>query len=70
MVNRGKTNTFFGLLAGLIASVFGKNTGRTKPADLAKTEFKASTQRLGLTFTEKIRDTFRFKWLKKRQRQD
>jgi hypothetical protein len=69
MVNRGK-NTFFGLLAGLITSVFAKNAGRVKPADLAKIEFKTSAQRLGLTFTEKIRDTFRFKWLKRRQRQD
>jgi hypothetical protein len=65
MVNRGKINTFFGFLAGLIASVFAKNASRTKSADLAKTEFKISTQKLGLTFTEKIRRIYRLKWLKR-----
>jgi hypothetical protein len=33
---------------------------------LQRAEFKTSTQRLGIRFTENIRDIFRLRWLRKR----
>jgi hypothetical protein len=62
---RTKTNTFIGSLAGGILSLFGKGPKKPSVDDLRQTEFKTSTQRLGIRFTEKIRDVFRFRWLKK-----
>ena len=54
-----------GLLAGGMLSLFGKSPAKPTTADLHKAEFKTSTQRLGLRFTEKIRNAFRGKWIKK-----
>jgi hypothetical protein len=66
MAEHLKKKSFLGFLAGL-PCLFGKS--RTKPTaeDFKRTEFKASTQRMGVRFTEKIRDVFRFKWLIKRR---
>jgi len=33
--------------------------------DLRKHDFPISTQGMGIRFTERIRDTFRFRWLKR-----
>ena len=60
-----KTNTFISSLAGAILSLFGKGPKKPSVDDLRQTEFKTSTQRLGIRFTKKIRDVFRFRWLKK-----
>lgn len=62
---RTKTGTFFGLLAGGLLSAFGKFRLKSAVEDLKRTEFKTSTQRLGIRFTERIRYVFRAKWLKK-----
>jgi hypothetical protein len=67
MVVREKLNSFFGLMCGILLSIFGKSPPKPTPADLQQAEFKTSTQRLGIRFTEKIRDVFRFKWLKKQR---
>jgi hypothetical protein len=60
-----KTNSFFGSLAGRILSIFGRPPTRPTAGDLRRMEFKTSTQRLGVRFTEKIRQIFRFRWLRK-----
>ena len=60
-----KTNSFLGSLAGGLLSIFGKSPAKPTAADLQRAEFKTSTQRLGIRFTEKIRDVFRFKWIRK-----
>ena len=62
---RSKANRQMGSLAGWMLRLFAKNpkSGDKNPQ---KAEFKTSTQRMGLRFSEKIRDTFRNKWLKKR----
>jgi len=41
--------------------------GRLKPKnkDLKKMEFSSSTQKIGAAFNEKIRDSFRKRWVKK-----
>ena len=62
---RTKINSFVGLLAGGLLSVFGKSPAKPTADDLRRMEFKTSTQRLGIRFTERIRRIFRFRWLKR-----
>jgi hypothetical protein len=61
---RHKISSLLGLLAGGILSLFGKSPEKPGADDLKRADFKTSTQRLGVRFSEKIRDVFRFKWLK------
>ena len=62
---RNKVNSFFGLLAGALLSIFAKSPAKPTADDLRRMEFKTSTQRLGIRFNERIRRVFRFRWLKK-----
>ena len=62
-----KINKFMAFITGLFLSIFAKSPPKPTTADLQQAEFKTSTQRLGIRFTEKIRDVFRFKWLKKQR---
>jgi hypothetical protein len=48
-----------------VLSIFHKSTAKPTAEDFKKAEFKTSTQRLGIRFTERIRDVFRFKWLRR-----
>jgi hypothetical protein len=59
-----KINSFLGLLASGLLLLFGKSPSKTAADDLKRADFKTSTQRLGVRFSEKIRDVFRFRWLK------
>jgi len=59
-----KVNSFLGLLAAGLLSVFGKSPPKPAADDLKRADFATSTQRLGIRFTEKIRDVFRLRWLK------
>jgi hypothetical protein len=59
-----KINSFLGLLAGWLLSLFGKSPPKPVADDLRRADFKTGTQRLGVRFSEKIRDVFRFRWLK------
>jgi len=62
---RVKMNSFLGLLAAGLLSVFGKSPTKTTVEDFKRADFKTSTQRLGIRFSDKIRNVFRFQWLKK-----
>ena len=53
------------MLAAVLLSVFGKSPAKPAVEDLERADFKTSTQRLGIRFSEKIRNVFRFRWLKK-----
>ena len=64
MVLRRHTNSVLGFIAGFVASVFGARTPKPAVKNLKNAEFSTSTQRLGVRFTDQIRDVFRFKWLK------
>ncbi len=64
---RTKINSFLGLIAAGFLSIFGRKRAEVTTEDLKQAEFETSTQRLGIRFNEKIRDVFRFKWLKKRK---
>jgi hypothetical protein len=60
-----RKNLFSSRLAGRLIAVFHKSPPAISAKDLQKAEFKTSTQRLGVRFTEKIRQTFRNRWIKK-----
>jgi len=62
---RTKINSFLGLLAAGLSSLFGKSLAAPTEKDLKEAEFKTSTQRLGIRFTERLREVFRFRWIKK-----
>ena len=54
---------FLGLLAGrLIGAGRPQKPG---PKDLRKAEFPTATQTLGVRFTERIREVFRFRWIRR-----
>jgi hypothetical protein len=52
-------------LLGAAVFIRGLFKLKTTPDDLKKMEFSSSTQRLGICFTDKIRDIFRRRWVKK-----
>ena len=52
-------------LLGLITSVYSLFKPKASVGDMKKMEFSASSQRLGVSFTEKIRSIFRGRWIKK-----
>jgi hypothetical protein len=62
---RTKINSFLGFLTGNLLTIFGKSPAKPNSNDLKQMEFKTSTQMLGVRFREKIREVFRFKWIKK-----
>jgi len=66
MSARAKMSSFLGSLAGLFLLLFGKSSAKPTAKNLQQAEFKSSTQRLGIRFNERIRDIFRFRWLKRR----
>jgi hypothetical protein len=62
---RTKINSFLALLAGGLLSIFGKSPAKPSAKDLERMDFKFSTQRLGVRFSERIRNVFRFRWIRK-----
>jgi hypothetical protein len=64
MTERRKINAFFGFLAGIISALFG-NKAKPTAENHKNADFPTSTQRMGVRFTDRIRDVFRFKWFKK-----
>jgi hypothetical protein len=63
---RTKINSFFSFLAAGLLTVFGRSPAKPTLNDLSRMEFKSSTQRLGVRFKERIREVFRFKWIRKK----
>lgn len=61
-----KLNPFLGFFAGGLLSIFGKKPVKSGVDDLKRLEFKSSAQQMGVRFTEKVRDIFRFRWIKRR----
>jgi hypothetical protein len=61
---------WLGWAGGVFARLWGGRTWRVTNADLRKQDYPTSTQRLGVRFTERIRDTFRFRWLRKTSDED
>jgi len=55
---------WLGYLAAILSRFFSR-TRTLRPADLKRHAYRTSTQRLGLRFTERLRKTFRHRWLRK-----
>ena len=64
MAAKSKTNSFLGFLGGIFLSLKTRSKTESNTEDLKQMEFRTSTQKLGLRFTERIRDVFRFKWIR------
>jgi len=62
---RRKINSCICSVGAVLISLFGRRRLRPGPEDYERAEFKTSTQRMGLRFTERMRDVFRFKWIRK-----
>jgi len=58
-----KKNSFLGFLAAMFSIL----SRRPKPVkkDLKNSDFKTSTQSMGVRFNEYIRNVFRFRWIRK-----
>jgi hypothetical protein len=55
-----------GFWAGRVFSWFGKKKVHPTPADVQKLDFSPNTQKIGVRFTDSVRDFFRFCWLRGR----
>ena len=62
MKTEKKHNSFIGSIAGVIVSLFAKKPSKKNLKDI---DYTSSTKKMGVTFTDKIRNTFRHKWIKK-----
>ncbi len=56
---------WLGLAGVVLARLFSPRPARPSPEDLRRHDYPASTQRMGVRFTERIRDTFRFRWIRR-----
>lgn len=63
MISPNKKNSLLGFIAGWVARP--KRSVTVDRQDMQKLEFKTSAQRMGISFTDKLRDAFRHRWLKK-----
>ncbi len=55
---RTKIGSALGFFAGRLLSIFGKSPPKPTTADLQRAEFKTSTQRLGIRFSDEPNDMF------------
>jgi hypothetical protein len=51
-------------LLGLITFIYSLFRPKASAGDMKRMEFSASTQKMGISFTDKIRNVFRHRWLK------
>lgn len=62
---RSKKASWLGVLAGLAARLSRRPRSEITRAELQRHDFATSTQRIGVRFSERIRKTFRFRWLRR-----
>jgi hypothetical protein len=62
---RSKRALWLGFAGGWLSQLLGRRLPPVTGGDLKKQDYPTSTQRMGVRFTERIRDTFRFRWLRK-----
>jgi len=55
---------WLGLAAGLIARLFRTRLPEVTGEDLQRNDYSTSTQRMGVRFTERIRNVFRLRWIR------
>ncbi|MBN1795315.1 MAG: hypothetical protein JW804_01450 [Sedimentisphaerales bacterium] len=66
MARKTKKGSILGWAAGVFSGLSGKKNTKPTEKDLSRLDFKASTQKIGVSLTERIRDVFRFKWIRKK----
>jgi hypothetical protein len=49
---------------GLVWRIFSLRKSKADSEQMRRMDYSTSTQRMGLRFTEKIRNTFRHRWLR------
>jgi hypothetical protein len=62
---RKKTNVIVSTIFSVLWDVFCRAKPRPVKEDLRRWDWRTSTQRMGVRFTETIRRVFRIKWIKK-----
>ena len=62
---RSRKAAWLGCAASFLSRLRLRRVPQIAPRDLRKHDYPVSTQRMGVRFTERIRDTFRFRWLKR-----
>jgi hypothetical protein len=62
--HRGRSR-YVGFLAATISRLAPKRTSRVTTRDLKARDFRTSTQRIGVRFSERLRDAFRFRWIRR-----
>jgi len=60
----GAKALWLGFAAGLIARRFRTRRPEVTGEDLRKNDYSTSTQRMGVRFTERIRNAFRLRWIR------
>mgnify|MGYP000281424179 CR=1 FL=1 len=55
---------WLGPIAGHILALFGRRKHPITGEDHARADFPTSTRKMGMRFTNKIRDVFRFRWIR------
>ena len=63
-----RKRTLTALAAGAILSVCGRSDAAPLSKRMEEMEFATSTQRMGVRFTEKIREVFRHRWIRRKPR--
>jgi trans-aconitate methyltransferase len=56
---------WLGCAAGMLSRLLQRRLPKPTAEDLSQHEYSTSTQRIGVRFTDRIRDTFRFRWLRR-----
>jgi hypothetical protein len=59
---------WLGLAGGLLSRLVPGRLAPVHSSDLKTHDYPVSTQRIGVRFTERIRDTFRFRWIRRAAR--
>jgi hypothetical protein len=60
----GRKGTWLGCIASVLSG-FPRLRREPRSADLQRQDYSTSTQRLGVSFSDIVRDTFRFRWLRR-----
>jgi hypothetical protein len=64
---RSRRAVWLGYAAGMLSRLRRRRPHPVTPDDLRIHDHRTSTQRMGARFTERIRDTFRFRWIRRRK---
>lgn len=61
---RDNASSFLGALVGWFLSLCPSRKSKVTTADFERMDFRTSTQGLGLRFLDRIRNTFRLRWIR------